>query len=305
MRFRRPAFTLIELLVVIAIIGALIGMLVPAVQRVRESAARTQCQNNLKQIGLAFHGYHERFKRFPAGFTSRTSSTDGPSLGTGWGWGAMLLPHLEQDALYNQIALSKDIADPANATARQTSLSVYLCPSDRPATPTFSVKGTSGSSICDVAFGNYVGVAGVNEVSAYPDTSNGQPGTLLRNSKVRVTDIRDGSSNTLLVTERCNAKSPQTTWTGAVTGASVPPLNPSYDNEGPGILCLTNSGAISEGRTPDNPFEHVEDASSVHPGGVNLLFADGSVRSILYGVDPAIWVAITTRSGGEIMKLDF
>lgn len=301
----RPAFTLIELLVVIAIIGALIALLLPAVQKVRESASRTQCQNNLKQIGLAFHGHHEQFKRFPAGFVSKATAIDGPSTGPGWGWAASLLPYLEQNTLYNQIALGKDIADSANATARQTSVPVFLCPSDRSPTPTFAVKSTSGSSICEVAFANYVGVAGVNEVTGYPDTSNGQPGVLLRNSKVRVIDIRDGSSNTLLTTERCSMKSPQTTWTGAVTGASVPPINPAYDNEGPGILCLTNSGSIAEGRTPNNPFEHVEDASSMHPTGVNLLFADGSVRSVVYGIDPAVWVAICTRSGSEIVKLDF
>lgn len=301
----RIGFTLIELLVVIAIIGVLMGLLVPAVQRVRESASRVHCQNNLKQIGLAFHAYHERYRRFPSGFISKSSSTDGPSLGPGWGWAAQILPYVEQDALYSQISLTKDIADPANATVRQTSLPIFLCPSDRAPTPTFNVKSSSGGSLCDVAFANYVGMAGVNEITVYPDTSNAEPGVLLRNSRVRVTDIRDGSSNTLLATERCSAKSPQTTWTGAVTGASVPPINPSYDNEGPGILCLTNSGTAEDGRTPNNPFEHVEDASSVHPAGVNLLFADGSVRSILYGTDPAIWVAITTRSGGETVKLDF
>lgn len=302
---QRRAFTLIELLVVIAIIAILIALLMPAVQRVRESAARTQCQNNLKQIGVAFHNYHAQFNRFPAGFASKSSSVDGPSLGPGWGWGTHLLPYLEQQTLYQQINTAKDIADPVNAAARTTKLNVFLCPSDMPAANTFTAADDAGAPICDVAFGNYVGMAGVNEVSGFPDTSNGKPGVLLRNSRVRVRDILDGSSNTLMAGERCSTKSPQTTWVGAVTNASVPPLNPAYEEEGPGILCLTNSGSAADGRTPNNPLEHVEDSSSMHSAGVNFLFGDGSVRSILYGIDPTIWVAITTRNGGETVNLDF
>src|SRR5438552_11540924 len=106
---RRTGFTLIELLVVIAIIGILVALLVPAVQRVREAAARLQCKNNLKQIGLAFHNYHGVAKCFPAGFNSRAATLDGPSLGPGWGWGAYLLPYLDQGNLYNQIDFTKDI----------------------------------------------------------------------------------------------------------------------------------------------------------------------------------------------------
>src|SRR5215470_12052615 len=108
----RPAFTLIELVVVIALIAILIGLLLPAVQKVREAAARTQCKNNLKQIGLAFHNYHSAQSRFPPGFNSQAAYTDGPSLGPGWGWGAYLLSYLEQDNLYRQINFTKDITDP-------------------------------------------------------------------------------------------------------------------------------------------------------------------------------------------------
>ncbi len=310
---RRPrhAFTLIELLVVIAIIAILIGLLLPAVQKVREAAARTQCKNNLKQIGIAFHAYHTEQGRFPPGFTSQGASRDGPGLGPGWGWGAYLLPYLEQGNLYNQINFSKDISDPANAQARVRSLAIFLCPSDSPASPITTVKDGSGNPICDVAFGNYVGMAGVYEVSGYPDTGNGSPGVLLRNSRVRVTDIIDGSSNTVFVGERAwvwqgKVRSPVTTWVGAVTNAVIPQtLNPSLGYEVEGVMVLTNSGTVAEGRVPNNFLDHVEDANSNHTNGVNFLFGDGSVRSIMNTIAPAVWVGIASRSGGEVVNLDF
>src|ERR1700694_1311671 len=136
---RRTAFTLIELLVVIAIIAILIGLLVPAVQKVREAASRLTCSNNLKQIGLAFHNYHGVRGSFPPGFASQAATVDGPSRGPGWGWGAHLLPYLEQSGLYNKIDFTKDIAHPANAQARVASMSIFLCPSDSPS-PTVTVK---------------------------------------------------------------------------------------------------------------------------------------------------------------------
>src|SRR5439155_23290730 len=200
-RASRRAFTLIELLVVIAIIGTLMGLLLPAVQKIRESATRLQCKNNLRQIGIALHNYYGVKGSFPPGFTSQAAFTDGPSLGPGWGWGAYLLPYLEQDNLYRQINFAKDIKDPVDAQARLQSVPLFLCPSDSPERLTTTVSDGSGNSICDVAFANYVGMAGVYEVSGYPDTSNGSPGVLLRNSKVRITDIIDGSSSTLLVGE--------------------------------------------------------------------------------------------------------
>jgi prepilin-type N-terminal cleavage/methylation domain-containing protein/prepilin-type processing-associated H-X9-DG protein len=308
---RRTAFTLIELLVVIAIIAVLIGLLLPAVQKIREAAARLKCKNNLKQIGLAFHSYHSTNGSFPSGFNSKAAAVDGDSLGPGWGWGAYLLPYLEQENLYRQIDFTKDIAAPANTQARLTSLAVFLCPSDSPDRPTVTINDDAGKPICDVAFGNYVGMAGVYEVTGYPDTSNGAPGVLLRNSKVRVTDITDGSSNTLFATERAwhwqgRVRSPATTWVGSVTNAVIPQtLNPALGIEFGHVMILTNSGTVDEGRVPNNPLDHVEDANSNHPQGVNCLFGDGSVRSIQNTISPVVWVAIATRSGGEAVSLDF
>jgi prepilin-type processing-associated H-X9-DG protein/prepilin-type N-terminal cleavage/methylation domain-containing protein len=293
------AFTLIELLVVMAIIAILIGLLLPAVQKVRDAAARTQSQNNLKQIGLAFHNYHSAFERLPPGYTSRTLTVDGDGLGPGWAWGAYLLPYLEQDNLFRQIDFTKDIADPVHAQVRVTILKVFLSPADSPPSLTFTVVADGGTPICDVAFANYVAVGGTFEVSGFPDSNTG---VLLRNSRFRFLDITDGTSNTMIVTERESRRSPMTTWVGAVTGSVNPPLNLAYEDEGPPTLVLTNTGEAAELRTPNNPLGHVEDASSRHSGGVNALFGDGSVRFIRDSINPFAWEAIGTRAGSEVVS---
>src|SRR5262245_9890838 len=125
--FRR-GFTLIELLVVIAIIAILLALLVPAVQKIREAAARLQCQNNLKQIGVALHSYHDRNKRFPPGYQSAVAA-DNSDLGPGWGWAAFLLPDLEQGNLHQQINFNADLGASVNAAARVRSLAIFRCPS--------------------------------------------------------------------------------------------------------------------------------------------------------------------------------
>ena len=293
----RPAFTLIELLVVIAIIGVLIGLLLPAVQKIREAASRMKCANNLKQIGLAMHNYHAAFDHFPAGYESATAGLNGDGLGPGWGWGATLLPYLEQDNLHRRIDFTRDIADPMHATVRVQKLTVFRCPSDGNARDTFTVISASGP-ICEVAFANYVGVGGTFEVSEFPDTGTG---VLFRNSRTRTADITDGTSNTVMAGERASKQSPMTTWVGAVTGSHVPPvLNPSYEDEEPPVLCLTNTGEAAAGRVPNNAFGHVEDLNSRHPAGVNILLSDGSVRMVHNTIDPRAWEALGTRAGGEV-----
>jgi prepilin-type N-terminal cleavage/methylation domain-containing protein/prepilin-type processing-associated H-X9-DG protein len=300
----RRAFTLVELLVVIAIIGILVALLLPAVQSAREAARRTQCTNNLRQIGLAFHNYHSARKSFPPGLISQAEAVDGRGLGPGWGWAAHLLPYCEETNLRRDIDITKEIAHAANAEARVTSLPTFLCPTDDPPRATFTVVDASGKALCDVAFANYVGMAGVFEVSVYPDTSNGSPGVLLRNSKIRSTQVPDGLSHTLFVGERASRRSPQTTWTGAITGASIPPRIAGYYSEGPEVLVLTNSGTVEDERVPNNQLDHVEDTNSEHPQGVNFLFGDGSVRMITNEIAPDLWVAATTRAGGEPRNID-
>ena len=295
-RNTRNAFTLIELLVVIAIIAILIGLLLPAVQKVREAAARLKCQNNLKQIGLGMHNYESAHQKFPPGFSSQAATVDGDGLGPGWGWAAHLLPHMEQDNLFRQITLGNDILHPGHATVRTTVLPGFRCPSDQPNGETFAVVGPSGT-LGTVAFANYAACGGTFEVTGFPDTNTG---TFLRNSAFRFGDVTDGTSNTLFATERSSKRSPMTTWVGAVTGSINPPLDPAHGDEGPPTLCLFQTGEATEGRTPNNPFNHVEDASSQHTGGVNALFGDGSVRFLRNSINPAAWTGFGTRAGGEI-----
>ena len=294
----RRAFTLIELLVVIAIIAVLIGLLLPAVQKVREAASRMKCANNLKQIGLGFHNHHSTYGYFPPGYTSQSVTRNGPNLGPGWGWAAHLLPYVEQDNLFRTINFQQDIRNTAMASVRTTPIPFFLCPSDTPVGPSFTVRNEGGTALCDVAFANYVGVAGTFEVSAFPDTSTG---VLYRNSKVRVGDMTDGTSLTLFCGERASKQSPQTTWVGAVTTAGVPPINPVYETELGQVLILTNTGTAEDNRLPNNPLEHVEDTNSKHSGGVNFLFGDGSVRFLRQTLDARTWVAIGTRAGGEVV----
>ncbi|MCI0380843.1 MAG: DUF1559 domain-containing protein, partial [Gemmataceae bacterium] len=275
---RRSAFTLIELLVVIAIIAILIGLLLPAVQKVREAAARTECRNNLKQIGLAMHNFHDRNKKFPPGYVSNVNVA-GVDLGPGWGWAAFLLNDLEQDNVHRQINFKLDIGDPANAFARVQSLAVFRCASDD-RLDTFIPDGVAFS----VAHSHYVAVFGSNEIEDGPGRGNG---IFFRNSATRVASIIDGTSNTLMVGER-SLNLFKNTWTGAVTGA----------DEAPALVL----GSCDH--PPNDAASHVEDFWSRHPVGVNFLFADGSVRNIGNSIPAAIYQALATRNGGEAVFWD-
>jgi prepilin-type N-terminal cleavage/methylation domain-containing protein/prepilin-type processing-associated H-X9-DG protein len=299
---RRAAFTLIELLVVIAIIAVLIGLLVPAVQRVRETAARLQCKNNLKQIGLALHNYHDRMKRFPAGYQTAVAA-DNSDLGPGWGWGAFLLDDLEQGNLKKQIRFNLQISDPANAQVRVSVVPIYLCPSEVQS-GSFSVVDSNGNPICDVARGSYVAMNGVLGVSSDAFDNNG---AFLRNRTFRIADITDGMSNTLFIGERCSNMS-STTWTGAVTNGVVPaqrypdPADKLGNAEAASALVLSHG---SKDHLPNNPLVFDADATaSFHTGGVNFLFGDGSVHPITNTISGYVYEALLTRAGGEPVSGD-
>jgi prepilin-type N-terminal cleavage/methylation domain-containing protein len=273
----RLAFTLIELLVVIAIIAILIGLLLPAVQKVRDAAARLECQNNLKQIGIALHTYHDRMKGFPPGYVSAVDAT-GADLGPGWSWAAHLLDDLEQRNLKQQINFTLPVGHANNAAARNTFLPIFYCPSDA-----YVGTFTPEDQTFTVAHGNYVGVFGSNEMEDNPGAGNG---ILFRNSKIHLNRITDGTSNTLMVGERCS-KLMKSTWTGSIAGM----------DEGPALVLG------SADHPPTHPAAHEEDFWSHHHHGVNVVLADGSVRWVSDTISEEVWQALATRAGGEVVSI--
>ena len=286
----RCGFTLIELLVVIAIIAILIGLLLPAVQKVREAAARMSCTNNLKQIGLAMHNYHDANQSFPAGYVSAFDSSNGNDTGPGWGWAAYILPYVEQNGLSNAIRFDQPIEAPVNSSVRVMPIKSYLCPSDD-APPTFAAQqfdssGNPIATICQVASANYIGVFGISEPGVDGD------GLFFRNSNVGFKDITDGTSQTLMVGERAHKLAPAT-WVGAVTNAEAFPYNSSN-------MVLGHTGE-SNGVTPTESNQF----SSRHSGGVNFLFSDGHVHFLTTSVSESVFKALSTRAGGEPLGGDF
>jgi prepilin-type N-terminal cleavage/methylation domain-containing protein/prepilin-type processing-associated H-X9-DG protein len=300
---RRRGFTLIELLVVIAIIGVLIGLLLPAVQRIRESASRLSCSNNLHQIGVALQSYHDRNNGFPPGYVTQVAS-DNSDLGPGWGWAAYLLDDIEQGNIKQQIHFDLQISDPANAAARVAVVPLYQCPSES-ASNTFTVVDANGNPICDVARSSYVAMNGVLGVSSDAWDNNG---AFIRNKSMRIRDIKDGLSNTLFVGERAVSMS-SSTWTGAVTNGVVPAVRYPLPSDQLLYAELAPALVLSHGsRThlPNNPLVFDADAtSSNHLLGVNFLYGDGSVRPIRNTIDGILFEALLTRAGGEPTSGDY
>lgn len=293
---RRKAFTLVELLVVIAIIGILIALLLPAVQAAREAARRMSCSNNLKQIGLGLHMYHDTNRCLPPGWIAFDPSSGQPhwSGEPGWGWAARLLPFMEQTALYKSlIHFDRPITDPVNADARVTELSVFRCPSDA-GEGTFVLEGGglyvgSGSfSPVELAVGNYLGVFGTldfHEVCPNGDCDGGGP--IVFQKSVRFRDITDGLSQTFVVGERSRKLAPGT-WVGSVTGGQHAPAR---------IVGVATYPPNSE----ENEQHYFHNFSSRHPSGTHFLSADGSVKLITETIDAQIYHSLCTRSGGEVV----
>ncbi len=322
----RPAFTLIELLVVIAIIGILVGLLLPAVQQVREAAARIKCNNNLKQIGLALHGYHDANNSFPSGYVdgnTNPDSTPDNDVGPGWGWASMILPYVEQGNLYNQINFSQGVGIGSNAAASQTRLTIFQCPSD-PYQQNFTVWPTS----VVVAHGNYVGCNGWEECynNAGGDAQGGGAdglsggygqagdGLFYRNSHTRIdqrhrrTEQHDLRRRALrqpfpqhLDRRRDGRKVPRLDGGPAPLPYSPPP-GPAYDNADFDEALVLAHGNATHVPSADFPFYDPDTFYSMHTGkGANFLFGDGSVHFLTSSIDPYTYQHMCTIAGGEVL----
>jgi prepilin-type N-terminal cleavage/methylation domain-containing protein/prepilin-type processing-associated H-X9-DG protein len=306
-RWQRGAFTLIELLVVIAIIAVLVGLLLPAVQKVREAASRMACTNNLKQIGLACHQHHHTYGVFPPGwvwapFTLPQGKVT--ELGSGAATFTCLLPYLEQEALARKYRWDKGAQRPENQPVATTQLKVVQCPSAEPDRWITAVEdpdnyGYGGKGAC----GDYGGVKEIDTRlvdMGLVDRAADYRGVLTVNYLTRIADITDGTAHTILVAEHAGAPQvwragrpvPRTYTLSAawVGGTMTFGQGSSYDGTkkpGPCAINCTNDHEVY----------------SFHPGGANAGFADGSVHFLHADLDIRIFARLVTRAGGEVVDV--
>ncbi len=265
-RWNIHGFTLVELLVVITIIGLLMALLLPAVQSAREAARRTACANNLRQIGLAMENYHSQYICYPTGGLEwRPAETAAYKNRKNYAWSVFLLPFLEQEALYQSIDFNKPFDDPANAQAAATILPVYLCPSMGRSSLLRQGRGAT----------DFGGINGTRRVAQ----NNPPNGVMVYDKYFQAAHIRDGLSNTLAVAEA--AGWPDGQWINARNVYDVYwPIN--Y--------------RPPPGQMPENEIV------SVHPGGANGLFCDGSVRFLPQSLEMRILNALCTRANGDTVE---
>jgi prepilin-type N-terminal cleavage/methylation domain-containing protein/prepilin-type processing-associated H-X9-DG protein len=291
----RRALTLIELLVVIAILGLLAGFLLPAVQSARESARRSQCSSNLRQIGIALHNYHTRHNVFPSGYVTKVDPADADDLGPGWGWLSALLDDMELGNLKPAINLNLPLEDPRNLAARTASVESFNCPSDAEFKTQLSVpRYDTNLPPVDVAGSNYIGSVGTvrQTCKVCRDKFDGVFG---RNSRTRLDKIVDGTTRTFAVGERKHLISTPA-WSGAVAKSMI--VDNTIEGKvaaGPayvlGSTFLHGDQEELEERSRDTVAEIF---GADHLGVMNFLYCDGSVRPVEVAIDDQVYLALST-----------
>ncbi len=297
---RAKGFTIIELLIVVAIIGLLIGLLLPAIQMARESARKTQCANNLRQIGLAMHGYTLNFEAFPPGYVS-TVLPDHDDGGPGWAWGTMILPFMEDADLYSHVNLAEPIEAATMELVRLNSVPSFVCPSDGSFLTVIDIpEKHSDGVICQMAAASYVGSAGTIRPTCKRcrDRFDGMFG---RNRAIKPKEIQDGLSKTLAVGERATYWASATLWGVVPNSKVIDYKRPGKYAAGPAYVLGTTfhkgfNIELSE-VDPEEEDTYAESFGSPHPDGCHFLFCDAGVRFVWNTADPAVMNALSTRDG--------